>query len=500
MGKQLTYQTKILSRFILHRDRVRIPIWIFSLTLMTVVTATSFSGLYQNDAERQVMAETMKNPAMTAMVGLGYGLDNYTTGAMMAHQMLLFTAIAMAIMSILFVTRHTRADEEEGRLELLRSLPVGRLTNLMSTVSILCGLHIIIAILIGLSLFSLQEESMNVQGSLLYGAALGSIGIFFTAITSIFAQLSDHSRGTIGLSLAVLGLSYIIRAIGDVSNEMISWLSPLGWILRTEVYVTNNWWPVLLTVGFSCVLFCLAFYLNATRDIGSGLLPSKPGRKQASTLLTNPLGLAFRLQRTSVLSWALGMFVLGASYGSVFGDLDSFFATNEMMSQLFPPIEGLSLTEQFLTMLMSVIAMICTVPPLIILLKLSSEEKKERIEHLFSRAVSRGSVLGSYILLSFVFGFVMLFLALLGLWGASSVVMEEPISFSLMLQALMIYLPAMWFMIGLGVFTIGIRPKLTSLTWMYLGYSFIVVYLGGMLQFPEWLSLLSPYGISLNYP
>ncbi|MDQ7862150.1 hypothetical protein RCO48_17630 [Peribacillus frigoritolerans] len=39
---------------------------------------------------------------------------------MMAHQMLLLTAMAVGIMSILLVTRHTRADEEDGRIEMIR--------------------------------------------------------------------------------------------------------------------------------------------------------------------------------------------------------------------------------------------------------------------------------------------------------------------------------------------------------------------------------------------
>ena len=36
------------------------------------------------------MAETMKNPAVTVMLGPGYGLDN-TDGAMMSHFMLLYS-------------------------------------------------------------------------------------------------------------------------------------------------------------------------------------------------------------------------------------------------------------------------------------------------------------------------------------------------------------------------------------------------------------------------
>lgn len=481
-------------------DRFRILVWILALTLLTVITGSAFTGLYQSDQERMAIAETMRNPAMTAMVGPGYGLDNYTEGPMMAHQMLLFTAIAVAIMSVLLVTRHTRTDEEEGRMELVRSLPVGKLANLTATMSIVVLVNSLLALVIGFGLAALRVESMDLIGSLFYGAALGATGVFFTAVTAIFAQLSDNSRGTIGFSLLVLGGAYIIRAVGDVSNEVLSMLSPLGWILRTEVYVSNYWWPIISLLAVSAVLFVIAFYLCSIRDMGSGFLPTRVGRKHASRFLQSPLGLATKLQRTSIISWAVGMFILGITYGSVFGDLEYFFENNEIIAEMFTATEGFTLTEQFLSMLMAVISMICTVPVLLFLLKIKQEERRNRMEHLMSHAISRTRVLGSYFILSFFFSFALLFLSVLGLWSAAIAVMEERISFPIIFQSAIVYLPAMWVMIGVALLTVGAFPRWTNVSWLYLGYSFIVVYLGGLLQFPEWMAHLSPFGYVPQLP
>ena len=494
MNKQLYFHTGILSRFIIRRDRVRIPIWLFSITFITILVANAFTNLYTNDQEREAIAETMKNPAMSAMVGQGYGLDNYTTGAMMAHQMLLFTGLAVAIMSILLVTRHTRADEEDGRIEMIRSLPTGRLSNLHATVLIMSATNILLALLIGFSLYALQIDSMDLQGSLLYGTALGVTGIFFTAITALFAQLSESSRGTIGLSFTVLGIAYLIRAIGDAGNEMISWFSPLGWVLGTEVYVNNYWWPIFLTLSVAILLIFLAFYLNAIRDLESGFIPATPGRKHASIFLQSPLGLTFRIQRTSTIAWMIGMVLLGASYGSVLGDLESFFGENEMMQELLTTAKGFSLTEQFIPMLMMIMAMLSTVPALMTILKLKSEERKNRTEHLLSRAVSRTQLIGGYFFIAIIMSFIMVSLAAIGLWSAGSTVMDDPISFSTIYQAAIVYVPAIWVMIAITLFLIGLRPSLTGLIWLYLGYSFFVTYLGGILDLPDWLGNLSPYG------
>lgn len=494
MSKQLFHKTEKLVQLIVRQDRIRISIWLIAISLLTVVVASAFSGLYPTEQERQIIAETMLNPAMTAMLGPGFGLDNYTFGAMMAHQMLLFTAIAVAIMSILLVTRHTRADEESGRIEMIRSLPVGRLSNLNATIYVLLGTNILLAFIVGFGLYALSIETLDLEGSLLYGAALGAIGIFFTGISALFAQLSENSRGAIGFSFATLGIAYLIRAIGDVSNEILSWFSPLSWILRSEVYVNNYWWPILLTIGIALVIIIFAHYLNTIRDLGAGLIPAKPGRKNASAFLQSPFGLALRLQRTGIIAWGIGMFILGASYGSVLGDLEAFFEGNEMMRELLTPIEGFSLTEQYLTMLMSIISIISTIPALMILLKLRSEEKKNRTEHLLARAVSRTRLMGSYFLLSISIGVFTLLLALLGLWSAGTGVMDSPISFSTIFNAGMVYLPAMWIMIGASVLLVGFFPRATGLTWLYLGYSFFAVYLGGLLQFSPLMGRLSPFG------
>jgi len=483
-----------LMRLIVRRDRIRIPIWIVAIVSLTFIVAEAFTGLYPPGADRQGIAETMKNPAMTAMVGPGYGLDHYTIGAMMAHQMLLFTAMAIGIMNILLVTRHTRADEEDGRIEMIRSLPTGRLANVTATLTVVILVNILLAIVTGIGLYTLRIESMDLEGSLLYGAALGGSGIFFAALTAVFAQLSENARGTIGLSIGALLIFYFLRAIGDVSNKALSWSSPLGWILHTKTYVDNTWWPLILTCIVSVLLIILAFYLHALRDLEAGLLPSRPGKKHASPFLQGPFGLSLRLQRTTLISWAVGLFLLGLSYGSVFGDLEAFFQDNEMIQQMFAPIEGVSLTEQFITLLMTIIAIISTIPSLMTMLNLIREERKNRMEHLLSRAVSRTKLLGSSLVISIFTSFLMVSLSAIGLWAAGAATMDEPIKLSTIYQAAIVYLPAIWLMISVAILLIGFLPKFTILIWAYLIYSFIVVYLGGLLDFPDWLNNLSPYG------
>ncbi|MBT2581514.1 ABC transporter permease [Planococcus sp. ISL-109] len=491
---QLFDHTWSLMRFVLRRDRIRLPVWILSFILASVGAVVAFDNLYGDQAEREAIAETMENPAMIAMVGPNYGVDDYTTGAMTAHEMLVMTAAIVALMNILLVSRHSRGDEEEGRLELVRALPVGQLSSLSAVLLVLTGANVLLGVLTGVSMAALQAEGVGLHGSLLYGAALGATGLVFAGLTAVFAQLSQNARGTTGLSIAALLLFYMIRAIGDVVSEPLALSSPLGWILRAKPFVENTWWPVLLSVGVAVALSALALYLNAIRDHDSGFLPTRAGRTEASATLRGPFGLAWRLQRTGLIAWSVALFILGVSYGSVLGEIERFFEGIDIFQQMIVEQQGFSLIELFIPVLSSVMAILASIPAIMVMLKVKTEEKNGRLEHVVGRAVSRWRVTFSYWLLAVLTATVMLLLTGLGLGLLGNAMLEETIPLGTYVGASFVYLPAILFMIGVSLLFIGFLPSWASIVWLYLGFSFFVVYLGELLQLPDWVGKLTPYG------
>lgn len=490
----LTHGTFPLACFIVRRDRLRLLLWIAALIGISVSVAMVFPEMFGSEQERLAIAETMRNPAMIAMVGPGYGLDDYHTGAIMAHQMLLFTALSVGIMMILMVSRHTRHDEELGRSEMIRSLPVGRLAALTSTGLVSSLTCLVLSLTFGFSLYALGLDGMNLEGSLLYGAVLGVSGLVYAAMTALFAQLTVTSRGAVGYSFTFLMLSYLLRAIGDVSSEPLALISPLGLVLRTEVYVNDYWWPVWLALLIAVTVFLITLKLSSMRDMQAGFIAVKSGRKHASRLTQTPIGLALKLQRTTLWGWAAGSLLLGVSYGSVMGDLEAFLESSEMIQAMLPPIEGASMAEQFITMIMAIISIISAIPALMLMLKLRSEEKQNRTEHLLARAVSRSHLMSSHLLIATTAAFIMQFLAVFGLWATADAVMKDPLPFAATMQSGMIYMPAILVMVALAACLIGTFEKAASLVWLYLIYSFLTTYLGDLLQVPEAMKLATPFG------
>ena len=71
------------------------------------------------------------------------------------------------------------------------------------------------------------------------------------------------------------------------------------------------------------------------RDIGSGVLAARPGPDRAGAGLRGPLGLAWRLQRASVIGWTAGLFLMGLAYGSIGDDVGDLVGDSETSQDVF---------------------------------------------------------------------------------------------------------------------------------------------------------------------
>ncbi len=482
-----------ITKLILRQDRFKIIIWLAGILFTTLATALAYPPLYKTDEDVQAIALTLQNPAMEAMLGPGYPPEDYNTAVIFGHEMLLFTVVAVAVMNILMVGKTMRQDEEEGRIELVRSLPVGRLAYLNAAALEVFLVNGLLALLTGFGLGALDISGMDWESSFLYGCVLGAFGLAFASVTALFAQLMETARAATMFSFAFLIVAYIIRAAGDVSNETVSMISPLGWAVRTEVFYSNDWRPVFFALIFTAAAGVLAFYLNNIRDMGTGFLPERKGRSRASRFLQTLPGFVVRLERTQIVSWGIGVFLLGASYGSIVNDLESYLQELDYLQDFLNADSGNSLLEQFLGLVLAILSLIGSVPTLIVLFKLKSEEQKNRMEHFYSRPVSRYRMMAAFFGTAVGVSVLMQAMAALGLWSALYATMEEPLAAVDLFRSAFVYLPALWALAGAAVLIIGFFPKAANLLWLYLVYCFFVLYLKDLLDLPEWLTRLSVF-------
>jgi len=479
----------------MRRERVISAIWIALLIIVVAGLAAPMAEMI-DATSLMAFGMTMENPAMIAMMGPAYGIENYTFGAMYSNTMLLFSAMAVAVMNIFLVVRHTRADEELGRYEVLRSLPVGRMSNLAATIIFAADVNILISVLTGLGLFLLGDYSMTFGGSMLFGAAMGVTGLVFAAITALFSQLSPTSRGTTGYAFMTLGVFYIMRAAGDINNEVLSLISPLGLVMRAQVYVENNVWPILVLLAITAIIAIIAFKLNSRRDIDQGFIPQRAGRPEAKKSLLSPFGLSKRLLMGSLITWIIVMFSLGASYGSILGEIEEFVAGFELYQVMLGDAEGFTTVVLFAAMQNAMMSTIALIPLITIILRARSEEKEGRTEAILSAVVGRNTYLASFVGIAFVSSIVLQLVTPFGLYVAGVAVLPDPSELPLgtLLQGSLAYLPAMWIMMGMATLLVGALPKATAAIWAYFGFAFFMSFLGRMPDvLPAWVSYLSPF-------
>src|ERR1700744_3065299 len=272
--------TLAMLRLYLRRDRISLPLWVLLLSLpLATVYIGSIEKVYPTQAGRAGFAASiMASPAQRALYGQVYNDSLGAVGIWKAGMFHLLIAVAV----ILTVIRHTRADEETGRAELLDSTAVGRYASLTPALLLSVGASVTTG---AMGAAGLLTTSVPPSGSLAFGAALACSGLVFTPVAAVAAHLSSSARFARGAAFAVLAAAFTLRAVGDAGSGTLSWLSPLGWSLQVRPYAGDRWWVLLLHLATAMLLTALAYQLLARRDVGAGLIAERPGPGTATPLL-----------------------------------------------------------------------------------------------------------------------------------------------------------------------------------------------------------------------
>lgn len=483
------YATGALIPPIVRRDRVRLVVWAAGILLLVVVTVVSTKDLYSTQAQLdQVAAVSKDNPAALAFNGPPVALN--TMGGQIAFQLGAFGLAMAGLMSLLLTSRVTRGEEESGRLELVRALPVGRHAPLAAGVVAIAVLNVLVG---ALSAAVLIAENLPVAGSLVLGASFTAVGLFFVALTALTAQLSDNPRVASGLAGAVLGLGFATRAIGDATNGTLSWISPIGLAQKSRAYGGDVPWPLLLSLALSGALLAGAVALSNRRDFGSGVLASRPGPAHASPPLGSELGLAVRLQRAAVLWWTVGALSLAVTCGSLASAIDDFVADNDALTDYFRRTTGVTLTDSFLATSLLLVALIPAGAAVQMLVRARSEETGGRAEAMLATPATRTRWFGAHLAVALVGSALAMLVAGLGLGISAALVLRDGGQVSRLTLASLAYLPAIWVFIGVVTALFGLVPRSVNLAWVAWGLCLVFAFFGTLIDIPRVLRDLSPF-------
>jgi ABC-2 type transport system permease protein len=487
--------TGLLARLAFRRDRIALPASVYVIVALVAGTAYTFKKLYPTAAGRAALAASGEaNPALRFLYGR---LDGDSLGSLTTWRYGVWAGIFAALMAIFVVIRHTRTDEEAGRLELVGSAVVGRGAALAAALTTAAVANVVIALLL---CAVLPLTGLSAAGSGALGLGIGCCGLAFTGITAVAAQLASRARAARGIALGVLGVAFMLRGAGDAAGasgpSWLSWVSPLGWIQLARPFAAERWWVLALPLATFALGVGLAAGLAAHRDLGAGLLPDRPGRPTASVFLQNPSGLAWRLQWGTLAGWVTGYAFIFAASGAAAKGIGQLFGTSSALQREFTRLGGqAAITNAYLAALMLLAGLVAAAYATSAILRLRDEETDGRAEEVLATATGRIRWALGHIGVA-VAGTALL-LAVAGVatgLGYGLRVGSAGHQVARLLGAAFAQLPSALVLAAVAVLLFGLAPRAAVAgAWTAVGLVVAIALFGQVLQLSHWVMDISPF-------
>lgn len=484
------------------RDRVQVPVWLLSLGLIALLSGIAVPASFGTVADREALVQiAVGTPSILMLRGEPRGP---AADALLFFSLFANLAAAVAFMSTFLAVRHSRAEEEAGRSELIGATVASRVVPLVATVLFgtvaALGAGAVVAA-------ALVVAGLDPTGSLVTGAALPATGVVFLGVGLVAAQLMRTSRGANGLAAAVIGVAYVLRAVGDaggtpaadglsLASAWPSWLSPIGWGQRTRAFTENNPAPLLLALGCAALLVAVAVLLQSRRDTGSSVFAERAGRPAAGALLRGSWGLTWRLQRSSILAWAITGLLFGLLAGSLGETVVDLMEGNPVFQNVLVGLAGGpgAIIDLFTATLFSLVGVIAAAAGIQAVLRARQEEAAGVAEAMLSTGLGRIRWLFDYLTVGVVAIALVLVAAVAG--AAVGLLPTDAAADRIesVVQAGAAQVPAALLLLAVAAVLVAVLPRLCiGLSWGLLLAAVVIGQFGDLLDLPDWVQDLSPF-------
>ena len=192
-----------------------------------------------------------------------------------------------------------------------------------------------------------------------------------------------------GIAGAVLGASFVLRAVGDIGDGTVSWLSPIGWAQKARPFAGEEWWPFLVLVArdrrcSSVVAVALVPPAGRRRRlVAPRARTARRGAEPGPSRSGSPCGCS----AAASIGWSAAVLLTGVAYGSIADSIDDFVKDNQALADIIAAQGGGSLADSYLAMSLRILALVGAGFAIQSALRLRSEETSLHAEH---RAEHRG--------------------------------------------------------------------------------------------------------------
>lgn len=298
----------ILVRLMLRRHRLLIGAWSVLLVALCGVTVSAYQSTYPTPEQRALAVRSAQDNAATTLL-YGELADPGTPAQMFGWEAGAFATVLAAIMAVLLAVGLTRAAEDSGTLELVRSCGLTPTAPLRAAMAVLAGVAAVLATgcAVALGLAAGRVEAVTWPGALGFGLVVGLTFLLFGLLGVVASQLAASAGGARGGGFAMVGLGFALRAGADSQDAgWLNWLSPLALRATVRPFDGIRWWVPPLYGVLAVLLAGLAVGLHGRREYGFGLLRRRD-RRDTRLNVRSGLGLTARLAGPSLLIWTVAV-------------------------------------------------------------------------------------------------------------------------------------------------------------------------------------------------
>lgn len=489
--------TRAMVRLGIRRDRWMLPAWVIGFATVAGASATATVDLYPDVASRIEAAKAVNaSAALIALYGRVY--DPTSLGAVSMIKLTAFGSAIVAILMLFVVIRHSRAEEESGRLELLSGGRLGHMAPLTAAMALAFGASIVLGLL---TTAWLAAAGLPGEGSLAFGLGWAATGIAFAAVGAVAAQVTTSARAARGVGLVVIAVTYALRAIGDLAEpgpSWLSWLSPIGWTQQVRAFAGDRWWVLALPLLLCVALVPAAFVLRKRRDLGAGLVQARPGPARGS--IGGVWGLAVRLHGRTLVGWSLGYALGGLLLGSIASSIPDF-VTSESARHFFEKLGGSQLLiDTFIGAELGILGAIAAAYGVSAADRLRGEEADGHAELLLATTPARWRWAASHYAFALAGVATIMLVAGIAMGTGTALSLHDGAQFGRVLAVALAEIPAACVMTSLVMALFGWAPRATVAAWGVLVAFIALGEFGELWNAPGWLMDLSPFQHTPHLP
>jgi ABC-2 type transport system permease protein len=457
------------------------------------IKSAGYATAYSTVQARAAMSALFgNNIGLSALLGRPHDIETVTGFAV--WNTLSGMIIIGSIWAFLLATRNFRGEEDAGRWELMLA---SQTTARKAAVNVLAGLgtSLLLLYVVTAATFTLvgrlHSVGFSTGSALFFALAAVAAAAMFMAVGALASQLMPTRSRAASLSAGVFGVCFLVRAMADsTSAHWLLNITPLGWI--EQLQPLNQSHPIwLLPIGALIVLLAAAtIFLAGRRDLGASIIADKDSAPAHTLLLRSPLTAALRLTRAASLSWLFAVTAVGIFFGLLTKSAAGAFSDSQTAAHIIGRLVQASQrvgAEAFLSILFLILMTLIMVCVANSVGAMREDEADGYLDNLLVRPVSRWQWLTGRVALTV--GVIVLagLLAGVGAWiGASS--QQAGVPFHTLLQAGVNTMAPALLVLGIGICSLGLVPRLTGLiSYGIIAWSFLIELVSSGLNLNHWV-------------